>query len=187
MPTHSAPSTSPSASPSAAAETFTPGAPAGQCLTANLAVTIEAEGSSAGHQHATIVFTNKGASCVLEGFPAVQVIANGVPMGSSAGQDSSASSAPVTLASGGAASSELASINIDPGGGPLGDTCVVGHGDGYNITPPHSLLPILVPVSDTPACTNGVAWMTVGTLTAHQQPALHRSGRVGASCGSVGT
>jgi hypothetical protein len=160
------PKESPSASPTTPAETFTPGAPEGQCLTANLLVSVVDEGSSAGHLHSQVVFTNRGPACVLDGFPTVQVMKAGVPMGSGIEDDSSAAEAPVPLASGGTAVAQLTSVNINSDGGPLGDSCVVDHGTGYLITPPHSYTPIPADVADLPACTNGTVWMMAGPVTA---------------------
>lgn len=56
-----------------AAEKFTAGAPYGQCLTKNLAVSITEQGSSSGKLHYAVTFTNTGTKeCLLEGFPRVQ-------------------------------------------------------------------------------------------------------------------
>jgi Domain of unknown function (DUF4232) len=159
-------SASPEASPSATPESFTPGAPADQCLTANLSVAVQDESASAGHLHSLLVFTNNGPDCVLEGFPNVQVMNSGTPMGASSEEDSSVSEGTVSLPAGGTAVAQLTSVNIDPGGGPLGDSCVVDHGTGYLVTPPHSYTPIPVDVSGVPACTNGTVWMTAGPVTA---------------------
>ena len=103
---------------------------------------------------------------MLSGYPGVQVVAAGAPMGVAGQEDSSVAVAPVTIAEHGTAVAQVTSVNIDPGGGPLGGACVVGHGDGYNITPPHSLQPILVSMANVPACSNGTAWMTVGPVVA---------------------
>ncbi|MBX3309190.1 MAG: DUF4232 domain-containing protein [Cryobacterium sp.] len=165
-PSRSAPPSASSASPSPSTETFTPGAPANQCLTANLSVSLEDEGASAGHLHAKVVFTNNGPDCVLKGFPTVQVAQGAAPIGAGSEEDSSAAVAPVTLMAGGSAIAQLTSVNIDPGGGPLGDSCVVDHGTGYLVTPPHSTTPIPVDVPNVPACTNGIVWMTAGPVTA---------------------
>lgn len=165
-PSNSAPPTATSASPSPSTETFTPGAPANQCLTANLSVSLEDEGASAGHLHSKVVFTNNGPECVLAGYPTVHVIQGAATIGAGSAEDSSAAVAPVTLAAGGSAIAQLTSINIDPGGGPLGDSCVVDHGTGYRVTPPHSTTPIPVDSANVPACTNGTVWMTAGPVTA---------------------
>ncbi len=165
-PSGSSASGTPSQSPSPTAESFTPGAPDGQCLTANLSVSVEDESSSAGHMHSAIVFTNNGPDCTLEGYPNVQVMNDGVPMGSSSEEDSTATEALVSLPAGGTATAQLASVNIDPGGGPLGDSCIVDHGTGYLVTPPHSYTAIPVDVPNVPACTNGTVWMTAGPVSA---------------------
>lgn len=157
-----------SPSPSAAAETFEPGAPANQCETANLSVALEGPDASAGHLHYRIVFTNNGPDCALEGYPKVTVrmSAGSAALGTAAVDDSNTTPSIVTLPTGGTAVALLSAVNIDPGGGPLGDQCGLEHGDGYGITPPHSLQPILLQAADVPACSNPVAWMTVGPVTA---------------------
>lgn len=165
-PSDASPAASPSAASASPAESFTPGAPDGQCLTANLSVTVQDEGASAGHLHSKIVFTNNGPDCALQGYPNIQVMNAGVPMGSSSEEDSSASAALVTIAAGGSAVAQLTSVNIDPGGGPLGESCAVDHGSGYLVTPPHSYSPISVDVAGVPACTNGTVWMVAGPVTA---------------------
>ncbi|MBX3090888.1 MAG: DUF4232 domain-containing protein [Cryobacterium sp.] len=165
-PSSSSSASSPSASPSPAPEQFAPGAPANQCLTANLSVSVQEASASSGHLHSLIVFTNNGPECALSGFPSVQVMSSGVTMGASSEDDSSASPTVVTVPSGGTAVALLTSVNIDPDGGPLGDACVVDHGSGYDVTPPHSLSPISVDDDNLAACSNGAVWMTVGPVTA---------------------
>lgn len=165
-PPSNAASSTPSASSTAAAETFTAGAPDGQCLTAELSVSIQAASGTAGHLHEVITLTNKGGPCVLEGYPTVAVTSGGIPVGAAAEDDSSASPAPITLATGGTALAQLTAVNIDPGGGPLGDACAVDVGDAVAVTPPHSMIALSVAESGVPACSSGTPWMTVGPVTA---------------------
>jgi hypothetical protein len=159
------PSAPPSASPSGPSESFTAGAPDGQCLTANLSASLEAEPSSLGHGHWSVILTNDGAPCVLDGFPTIQVTSNGTPLGAASEDDSGVPHSPASLATGGSAVASLSAVNIDPGGGPLGDACTVDHGDAVAVTPPHATIAIPVPMADFPACSNGTAWMTVGPVT----------------------
>lgn len=172
-PTESSPSASPSAGePSSApnstapdsSESFTAGAPDGQCRTANLTVSLGNEGSAAGHIHYAVTFTNTGETCVLEGFPTVQVTGGGSPIGVAATEDSGTAAQAISLTRGGTTSAELTVTNIASGGGPLGDACTVGHGDAFAVTPPHSTTAISVPMPNIPACSNGAQWMTVGPV-----------------------
>lgn len=131
-------------------------------------MTIKGPDGSAGHLNYQIVFTNNGPDCVLEGYPEVAVLVStgsGV-LGAAAMDDTNAAATAVTLASGGTAVAALSAVNIDPGGGPLGGQCTLDHGDGFGITPPHSLQRIKVQLDSVPACSNGTAWMTVGPVTA---------------------
>ncbi|MBB5632427.1 hypothetical protein BKA04_000650 [Cryobacterium mesophilum] len=164
-PSPSAPVTAPSSSPSAAEETFTAGAPDGQCLTADLSASIQPASSTAGHIHDVITLTNNGAPCVLEGYPTVAVSSGGSQVGAAAEDDSSAIPAPITLAAGGTAEAQLTAVDIDPGGGPLGDACSLDVGDAVLVTPPHSMIALSVAEAGFPACTSGTPWMTVGPVT----------------------
>lgn len=159
--------TTPSPTATVAAETFAPGAPANQCHTADLAATIQGPDGSAGHLNYRIVFTNSGADCVLEGYPEVTVLksAGSAILGAPAANDANTTGAAVDLATGATAVAILTAVNIDPGGGPLGSQCILDHGDGFVITPPHSLQPLKVMLAGVPACSNGTAWMTVGPVT----------------------
>jgi uncharacterized protein DUF4232 len=82
-PTRSGPATSSTTSASAiatASKSTTPVGPAG-CRTSALSVDVERGSGAAGHQFATIVFTNKSTStCSITGFPGVQLLAAGKPL-----------------------------------------------------------------------------------------------------------
>lgn len=160
-PASSPPISSPSASPTEASETFSPGAPAGQCLTANLVISFEGPFGSAGHLNYRIAFTNNGPTCVLQGFPGVAVVRDGTQLGQEAEDAVGFTPAAISLDAGGVAVSHLSSVNIDPAGGPLGNGCSVDHGDGYRITAPHSMTPFTVAAPNVAACTNGITWMTI--------------------------
>jgi hypothetical protein len=160
-----APAASPSPSPTSASESFTAGAPDGQCLTASLSAALEPVSSSLGHLHWEIRLTDNGAPCVLDGVPEVQVTRSGTRLGAAAEAESGTTPAPVSLATGASAVASLSAVNNDPGGGPLGDACTLDHGDTVAITPPHAMIALLVPMAGFPACSSGTPWMTVGPLT----------------------
>ncbi|MEO7348499.1 MAG: DUF4232 domain-containing protein [Terrimesophilobacter sp.] len=154
--------TEPAPSPS---EAFTAGAPEGQCLTANIAVSVAEADASAGHLHYVVTFTNKGEACVLKGFPTFQVTRDGAPLGLVAEDDSSAVPALVTLAAGGTAVAALTAINLGFDGGPLGDACAILEGNAVSVTPPHSTIAIPVTPLNFMACANDVPWMTIGPIS----------------------
>jgi Protein of unknown function (DUF4232) len=171
-PSISAPSETPSAAPSpsaSAAEQVDPSAPPGQCKDTALKVTLSAPDGTAGSLNYVLTFTNTGTTdCVLEGYPTVYVVGNGnnTEFGVVAGQDANLPATTVTIEAAHSAVAALTAIDIDPGGGPLGTNCTVGHGDGYVVRPPHSYHQYSIVATGVPACTNGVAWMTVGTVQA---------------------
>lgn len=149
-------------------ETPTADAPLEPCADGTVTPTVgEAEGT-AGHLNYQIAFTNSGPECTLEGFPQVAVLGNGngTMFGVVAEQMLELTPEPVTVATGASAYAWLEAVNIDPGGGPLGEDCRVGYGDGWNIYVPAAIEPTFVPADGVPACTSGLPWMRIGPISA---------------------
>lgn len=176
-PPSAAPSTSPSTEPSEtpsptvpappasnSPEEFTSGAPDRQCLTENLTVSVSDQGSSAGHTHYFVTFTNTGEECALEGFPGIQVMTGGSPLGAPASQQANEPPRSLLLTRGGTTSATLTVTNIGSGGGPLGGACTVSSGDALAVTPPHSTIALRVNMPNFLACSNGAPWMTIGPV-----------------------
>jgi hypothetical protein len=157
----------PTPTPSATGQ-VDPNAPEGQCLDANLTVTVTPDpgGAGAGSITSVVTFANSGPECVLEGAPGVSMRGDGdgVQIGQPAEQQGTP--APVTLAQGGSAVAQLTSVNIGTDGGALGTDCQATSADGYRVYPPHSFQPFFVPTLDIYACTSDVVFLHVGVVTA---------------------
>lgn len=166
-PTSSAPaSPAATASPSASASTD-PTAPDGQCADDVLSVELSGGDAGAGSIGYELVFTNGGTTeCVLAGAPGVSVVGDGdgTQIGEAATQDETSDPTPVTLAPGGTATAELRAVNIEGGGGALGDACPTTTGDGYRVFPPHSFNSIFIDSPGVPACTGTTPWLTVSVV-----------------------
>ena len=170
-PTSAAPTVPPAESPApspTAAPQVDPNAPAGQCADANLTVTVVPDegGAGAGSSVSSVVFTNTGDACVLEGAPGVSVVGGG--NGTQIGVPAEQSGAPVAVAipAGGSAHATLSSINIGSGGGPLGADCAVTTGDGYRVYPPHSFEAFFVPLAGVAACSSDSVFLQIGVVEA---------------------
>ena len=158
------PSTSATPSPSASVD---PTAPEGQCADDVLSVQLSGGDAGAGSIDYRLAFTNNGTTdCVLAGAPGVSVVGNGdgSQVGEAATQDETADPASVTLPPGGTATADLRSINIEGGGGALGDACPTTTGDGYRVFPPHSFNSIFIDSPGVPACTGTTPWLTVSAV-----------------------
>jgi len=145
-----------------------PNAPDGQCADADLTVTVVPDpgGAGAGSTVSSVVFTNTGHACVLEGAPGVSVVGSGD--GTQIGVPAEQSGTPVAveLPAGGSAHATLSSINIGSGGGPLGADCAVTTGDGYRVYPPHSFEAVFVPLAGVAACSSDSVFLTIGVVEA---------------------
>lgn len=142
--------------------------PLAPCADGTITPTLgEAEGT-AGHLNYQIAFTNSGPECTLEGFPQVAVLGhgNGTQLGVVADQMTGMTPAPITVATGASAYAWLQAVNIDPGGGPLGEDCGLDFGDGYNIYVPGAIEPTFVAAPGVAACTSGIPWMEIAPISA---------------------
>lgn len=109
----------------------------GGCPTSSLKVSVLRGSGAAGHQYAFLQFTNTSAkSCSLTGFPGVQLLKNGVPLGLPAAR-SSAAVVTVQIAAGAAATAQL----IDD------STCNADNADSVQVIPPNRTDKIVLPIS----------------------------------------
>ena len=166
-PTSAAPTVPPAETPApTGTPQVDPNAPAGQCADANLTVTVvpDAGGAGAGSTVSSVVFTNTGDACVLEGAPGVSVVGSG--NGTQIGVPAEQSGTPVAvdIPAGGAAHATLTAINIGSGGGPLGADCAVTTGDGYRVYPPHSFEAVFVPLAGVAACSSDSVFLRIGVV-----------------------
>jgi Protein of unknown function (DUF4232) len=157
-------SATPSESPSPEA------GPAGPCQDTDLEAQLSPEDGTAGHLHYKLLLTNTGsADCVINGFADIFVVGLGTnsQMGLKATHAAGFTPIDVIIAPGKHAAAQLDVVDIEPDGGPFGETCGIGHGDGYQVLAPHSFVAIPLIAAGVPACTNGrIEWMEIGPMQA---------------------
>ncbi|HEV2888172.1 MAG TPA: DUF4232 domain-containing protein [Jatrophihabitans sp.] len=107
------------------------------CPTASLSVTALRASGAAGYQYAFLQFTNKSArTCSLTGFPGVQLVKAGVPMGQPATRSGMAVTK-VRIAPGHSATARLVDAS----------TCEADKSDSVAIYPPNRTERLVVPLS----------------------------------------
>lgn len=167
-PTSATPTSTPTATTTPAVD---PDAPAGQCADDALSVAVTEADAGAGNLYYQVVFTNTGAdSCELRGYPGVSVVGggNGTQIGAAAAElQGGPQVATYTLEPGGSMGAALTAVNVEGGGGPLGDSCQATTGDGWRVYPPHSFVAVFVPSAGVAACANAdTPWLTIAPLSA---------------------
>ncbi len=124
-PSTTAPVTAPPSTTVPASPTPAPG-PAG-CVTSALSIDVQRGSGAAGHQFASIVFTNTSpTTCTITGYPGVQLLAGGAPIGSPATRIGQSGSA-VRLAPGASASSAVENTS----------TCNASNSDSVQVIVPN--------------------------------------------------
>ena len=128
---------SPTRSTSTATVASKPAQVTKQCLLTQLSLSTQSTSGGTGHAGLTLVFTNHGATCTLEGFPGVDEVGSGGGVAASAkrtlkGYLGGAAQTVVTLAHGRAASALLEGQSGQARGGPACPSYTA-----YLITPPH--------------------------------------------------
>lgn len=118
------------------ASTTPAGTGAPGCTTAGLTVTVERGSGIAGHQYATLVFTNSsGATCSLTGFPGVSLLMGGAPLAKPATRSGKPVKR-VTLVPGATAISLLSNDS----------TCNADNSDSVQVIVPNQTLPVVLPL-----------------------------------------
>lgn len=126
------------------------GAPA--CRTADLALSLlpGEGGASAGHQHFTIQFTNRGTTtCTLDGHPGVSLVTGdaGQQLGAAASREGSP--APVRL---GAGASAYADLSVAEAGDYDAAQCQPQAAKGLRVYPPDQTAAAFVPADGLTGC-----------------------------------
>ncbi len=107
------------------------------CPTASLKIAVLRASGAAGHQYAYLQFTNTSAkSCSLTGFPGVQLLRAGAPLGQPAAR-SAAQASRVQIAPQAAVTAQL----VDD------STCNADNADSVQIIPPNRTDRIVLPIS----------------------------------------
>ncbi|OLR93141.1 hypothetical protein BJP25_00545 [Actinokineospora bangkokensis] len=135
------------------------------CKAADLALSITGGEGAAGTVYRTLVFTNSGSrTCTIQGFPGVSYVAgdDGHQVGPAAFRVGT-KGAPVTLAPGGKASTDIGFVNVqnfDP------SACQPTEVRGLRIYPPHDTAAMFLPLQGTGcAATPPSNQLTVKTVT----------------------
>jgi hypothetical protein len=129
-------SSPPSKAPSSSATSKPAGPLRPACATSALTITVQRGSGAAGHQFASIVFTNKSAAvCSLTGFPGAALVLGTAPLGKPAAR-STLSFAEVDLAPHAVASALLTNIS----------TCNAANSDSVQVIVPNQTQPVLVPL-----------------------------------------
>ena len=166
-------STAPSPSPTSVRKD--PNAPANQCATSDLAVSVREneDGNGLSHRGFFVALRNTGdTECELRGAPGVSLVGrgDGTQLGAAAERTEVTIPPTVEVAPGGYAVALLDTEEMDAHGGIFADghgddpKCKVAKADGYRIYPPHSYQAVFVKQSGLYACTTQVHWQSIAEV-----------------------